>query len=449
MTTQPTLTRQILNLAIPALGTLIAQPLFSAIDSAMVGHLGTAPLAGLALGSTILTTTVGVFIFLAYSTTAITAKHFGAGNLKAGLQAGLDALWLAIGLGVLTTIALLLAAPWVLQLMSPSAQTQPHAYAYLLYATPGLVGMFASFAATGTLRGLLDTRTPFMVATTGAIANTVLNAVFIYGLNLGVAGSALGTSLTEIGMGAYLSYKVFRAALKEKVSFHPDFHGIWEATVAGAPLIVRTVAMRISLLFMVLTLTHAGDYALAGNQVAMTVWSFGAFALDALAIAAQALVGRALGSKNPQQVTLLLRTLSWWGIGCGAILGLLVAVGSPVIPILFTNDVPLQAAAAHGLLISAPFYLIAGYVFVLDGILIGASDNRYLAVAATLVTLIFVPALIVFEHFMLGGAALDVEAQINALGKIWILFGLIFTGGRALTLWLRARTGAWYQPAPN
>lgn len=443
MPSQTPLSRQILNLAIPALGTLIAQPLFTAIDSAMVGHLGTSPLAGLSLGSTILTTTTGIFIFLAYSTTAITAKHFGNENPRAGLKAGIDALWLAIGLGTIVSLTLIALTPALLEVIGPSTQTSPYAEAYLTYATFGLPGIFASFAATGTLRGLLDTRTPFIVATCGALGNTILNAILIYGINLGVAGSALGTSITELTMGGFLSYRVFTAARAEEISFKPDFKGIWKATATGAPLLIRTIAMRISLLMMTLTLTRTGDYSLAGHQIVITVWSFGVFTLDALAIAAQALVGRATGKAEWQQTRAVLRTLTRWGVICGALLGLAVAALSPAIPGFFTSDVPLQQVATFGLLISAPFYLIAGYVFILDGVLIGAGDNHYLAVAATLVTAVFVPALLVCEVLLGAGSGLNLQAQTDSLGKIWILFGIIFTGGRALTLWCRTRGNKW------
>lgn len=449
LTAEPvtSVTKQILSLALPALGTLIAQPLLTTIDSAMVGHLGTAPLAGLAISSTILMTTFGLFIFLAYSTTSITAKHFGASQLKAGLQAGLDALWLALFCGIGATLFLLLFGPQLIELLGTSTATLPHATAYLQLAAPGLIGMLISLAATGTLRGLLDTRTPLIVATVGAVANAMLNAILIFGFNLGIAGSAIGTAITEICMGAFLAYKVLLSCRAQQVYALPNFRGILKASRTGAPLIIRTLSMRICLLFTVITLAHAGDLAVAGNQIVATIWGFAVFSLDALAIAAQALVGHSLGAQDATRTQQLLKILTRWGVVAGAILGVVVAASANILPLLFTADLPLQQVATVGLWYSAPFYLLAGYVFILDGILIGAGDNRYLAFAATLVMFIFLPALWVYEKFFLEGGGQSISVQSIALGIIWLLFGIFFMGGRAATLFWRTRNTAWQRAA--
>lgn len=432
--------REILNLALPALATLLAQPLFTTIDSAMVGHLGTHPLAGLALGSTIISTVFGLCIFLAYSTTAITAKHFGAGNPQAGMKSGIDALWLALLLGILLTLILTATAPQIIQLFNPSAAVTHHAIAYLTWVTPGLIGMLLALAATGTLRGLLDTRTPLIVASVGAAVNTILNYLLIYSLNLGIAGSALGTSLTEIGMGLALTLRVLKAAHPHKISYKPDFTGIISASLTGAPLIIRTLAMRACLFFTVFTLTRAGDYALAGNQIVTTVWNFAAFALDALAIAAQALIGRSLGANRHRETRVLLRILISWGLAAGTVLGLLVAFLSPWLPRIFTADQHLLQITAATLLVSAPFYLLAGYVFILDGVLIGAGDNRFLALASVLVMGVYLPALFIFDRVYLGSAvAFGLATQRWSLVVIWLLFGGFFIGGRALSLLWRSQ----------
>ena len=144
-------------MALPALGALIAEPLFVLADSAMVGHLGAVSLAGLSLASTILTTTVGLFVFLAYATTATTARLFGAGRRRRGLRAGVDGMWLALLLGLGTGALLGLTAPWLTRLMGAHGPVAQAAVAYLRASSPGLPGMFVVLAATGVLRGLLDT----------------------------------------------------------------------------------------------------------------------------------------------------------------------------------------------------------------------------------------------------------------------------------------------------
>src|SRR5690625_3634589 len=215
------LDRQILALAIPALGALVAEPLFVLIDSVMVGRLGTAELAGLSLSSTLLLSTVGVFVFLAYATTAATARRVGAGDRAGAVGAGVDGMWLALGLGAVTALALGIAAPWLVDALGAGPAVAPHAVDYLRYSAGGLPGMFLVLAATGTLRGLLDTRTPLVVATAGAAVNVALNALFIYGLGMGVAGSGLGTAVAQTLLGVVLAVVVLRGARGLSVSLRP------------------------------------------------------------------------------------------------------------------------------------------------------------------------------------------------------------------------------------
>ena len=209
----PTITtRMILALALPSLGALIAEPLFTVIDSTMVGHLGTPQLAGLGIASTVLNTAVGLFIFLAYSTTSLAGRHLGAGRRDLAIRSGVEAMWLAGGLGALAAILLAVFASPLLTWLGADAATMPHALAYLRASAPGLVGMFVVLAATGTLRGLQDTRTPLVAASVGAAFNAVANWVLMYPLGLGVAGSGLGTAITQTLMAAFLGCMIVRAA---------------------------------------------------------------------------------------------------------------------------------------------------------------------------------------------------------------------------------------------
>ena len=210
--TGPGLDRQILSLAAPALGSLVAEPLFVLIDSAMVGHLGATSLAGLSLASTVLTTVVGLFVFLAYATTATTARLFGAGDRRGGLRAGIDGAWLAALLGLGAAVLLEAGAPRVVAAMGAGGDVAGAASAYLRASAPGIPGMLVVYAATGTLRGLLDTRTPFVVASAGAVLNVGLNAVLLYGVGMGIAGSGLGTAITQGIMAVALMTPVVRAA---------------------------------------------------------------------------------------------------------------------------------------------------------------------------------------------------------------------------------------------
>ena len=289
------LDRRILSLAVPALGALVAEPLFVLIDSAMVGHLGATSLAGLSLASSVLTTVVGLFVFLAYATTATTARLFGAGDRRGGLRAGIDGAWLAALLGLGAAAALAAGAPQVVAAMGASGEVAAAARAYLRASAPGIPGMLIVYAATGTLRGLLDTRTPFVVAGVGAVLNAGLNAVLLYGIGMGIAGSGLGTAITQSTMAAVLMTPVVRAARGAGVGLRPRCRGLRTSLGAGAPLLVRTLSLRAAILTTVWSATAIGEVALAAHQVVTSLWTFAAFALDALAIAAQALVGNALG----------------------------------------------------------------------------------------------------------------------------------------------------------
>ena len=429
------LDRRILSLAVPALGALIAEPLFILTDSVMVGHLGTAQLAGLALSSTLLTTAIGIFIFLAYATTAATSRRLGAGDRAGGVSAGIDGMWLALGLGVVTAAVAFATAPWIVAAMGAPADVAPHAVAYLRASAPGLPGMLLVLAATGTLRGLLDTRTPFVVAVAGALANIALNAVLIYGLDLGVAGSGLGTALAQTGMAVVLGIIVVRGARGLGIGLRPHAGGIWAAARAGTPLMVRTLTLRLAILATVAVATSLGAVSLAAHQVVNAMWGLAAFGLDALAIAAQALVGRGLGAGDVGHVRAVMRRSLRWGTGAGGLLGVVFAASGWFLAPLFTTDADVRLAAAVGLAVAGACLPIAGWVYTLDGVLIGAGDGHYLARAGVLTLVVYLPLAWAVQEFAPDGAV--------GLAWLWAAFGGAFMLARAVTTWYRARGTAW------
>nr|WP_226920879.1 MATE family efflux transporter [Georgenia subflava] len=424
-----------LTLAIPALGALVAEPVFILIDSVMVGHLGTAELAGLSLSSTLLTTAVGIFVFLAYATTAATARLVGAGDRAAGVSAGIDGMWLALLLGLLTTAVAIVGAPWVVTAMGAPESVVPHAVDYLRYSAPGMPGMLLVLAATGTLRGLLDTRTPFVVAVAGALSNIALNAFFIYGLDMGVAGSGLGTALAQTGMGVALILVVLRGARGIGVDLRPHLGGIVAAARAGTPLMVRTLTLRGAILATVAVATSLGAVSLAAHQVVNVMWGLAAFALDALAIAAQAMIGNGLGAGDVGRVRAVMRRCLQWGTGAGAVIGLLFAAGGWFLAPLFTADPDVRVAAAVALAVSGACLPIAGWVYVLDGVLIGAGDGRYLAWAGLVTLVVYLPLAWAVHAWAPDGAA--------GLAWLWAAFGGAFMLSRAVTTGLRARGTHW------
>lgn len=427
--------RQILSLALPALGALIAEPIFVLADSAMVGHLGLHELAGLSLASTILMTVVGLCVFLAYATTAATARKAGAGDRPGAVRDGIDGMWLALLLGLILTAALLAFGSPLARAFNPDPLTLPHALAYLRASAPGIPGMLLVLAATGVLRGLLDTKTPLIVASIGAVANIGANAALIYGLRMGVAGSGLGTALVQTAMGLALAAIVGIKARKLGVTLGPRGTGLLASTKSGVPLLIRTAALRLALLATVATATALGSVVLASHQIVNSVWGLTAFALDALAIAAQALVAQGLGASDAERVRSMLRIMVRWGLAAGAVIGIVIAAGAWLIVPLFTSSPEVRAAAVGGLIVIGILMPLAGYVFVLDGVLIGAGDGRFLAWAGILTLVAYLPALWFVPRLAPGGT--------RGIIWLWIAMAGVFMAARAVVLGLRSRGTAW------
>lgn len=430
--------REILRLAVPAFGALVAEPLFLLADSAIVGHLGVAELAGVGLASAVLHTAVGLMVFLAYSTTPAVARALGEGKPGKALAAGRDGVWLALILGLALAVAGFAAAGPLVDLMGAEGEVRSFAVEYLRWSMPGLVAMLLVFAGTGVLRGLQDTRTPLVVATAGFGLNIVLNFWLVYGLGWSVAGSAAGTSMAQWAMALVYVVVVKRNTAIHGVPLRPSWRGIRSMAGVGSWLMLRTVSLRLAILATVLVATAQGTVNLAAHQLAMTIFSFLAFGLDALAIAAQALIGKELGAGRAARARLLTRTMTRWGIGLGIATGLLLAAAAPWLGRLFTPDPQVQWALAVALWVVAAGQPVAGYVFVLDGVLIGAGDARYLALAGLVNIAVYAP--------LLAAAALSAMTGPAGLGWLWAAFALGYMAARALTLGFRARSDRWMLP---
>ncbi|MGY5047557.1 MATE family efflux transporter [Streptomyces sp. 900105755] len=422
--------REIIALAVPAFGALVAEPLFVMADSAIVGHLGTAQLAGLGIASALLTTAVSVFVFLAYATTSAVARRVGAGDLQAAVRQGMDGVWLALLLGAAVIAVVLPFAPGIVDVFGASATAAPYATTYLRISSLGIPAMLVVLAATGVLRGLQDTRTPLYVAVAGFIANAGLNAALVYGAGLGIAGSAWGTVIAQCGMAAVYLTVVVRGARKHGASLRPDIAGIRASAQAGVPLLVRTISLRAVLMIATAVAARLGDADIAAHQIVLSLWSLLAFALDAIAIAGQAVIGRYLGADDTVGAREACRRMVQWGVATGVILGLLVIAARPLFLPLFTGDPAVRNTAVPALLIVALSQPISGVVFVLDGVLMGAGDGPYLAGAMVLTLAVFTPV------------ALLVPALGGGLTALWGAMTLMMTV-RMLTLWLRARSGRW------
>lgn len=422
--------REIVALAVPAFGALVAEPLFVLVDSAIVGHLGTPQLAGLAVAAALLTTAVSVFVFLAYATTAAVARRVGAGDLAAAIRQGMDGIWLALLLGVAVIAVTLPMAPWLVQAFGASDTAAPYATTYLRISSLGIPAMLIVLAATGVLRGLQDTRTPLYVAIGGFAANAALNVGLVYGAGLGIAGSAWGTVIAQGAMAAAYLIVVVRGARRHGASLRPDAAGIRASAQAGVPLLVRTLSLRAVLMIATAVAARLGDTDIAAHQIVLSLWSLMAFALDAIAIAGQAIIGRYLGADDAEGARQACRRMVQWGIASGVVLGILIVASRQLFIPLFTSDSAVHDTLIPALLVVAVSQPIAGVVFVLDGVLMGAGDGNYLAGAMLVTLAVFAPVALLVPTF--GGG----------LTALWWTMTLMMTI-RMLTLWLRMRSGRW------
>ena len=422
--------REIWRLAVPALGALVAEPVFQLADAAIVGHLGAAQLAGFGAAAAALATLVNVCIFLAYGTTSAVARRMGAGDQRGAVQQGIDGMWVAVLIGaLLSAVSVPLAGP-IAGAFGASPAATGYAVIYLRISAAGLPGMLLVLAGIGILRGLRDTRVPLAVAGLGAGVNIALNYLLVYPAGLGVAGSALGTAGTQTGMAAAYAAVAVRAAGRHGAHLRPDSRGIRASAGASFALLVRTAALRVYLLVAVWIAARSGTAALAAHTVATSLWNTLALALDALAIAAQAIVGHALGAGDIAAARSATRRMAVWGLVVGVVAGVVVAAARPLYVPLFSTDHEVRVLLAGVLLLAAAYQPVSGVVFVLDGVLIGAGDNRFLAVASVATTGVFLVC--AYAGLWAGGG----------LTGLWLAIGA-FMIARLVVLSARARTSAW------
>jgi putative MATE family efflux protein len=394
----------------------------------MVGHLGTPELAALAIAGVLLSGAFTLFNFLTYGTTAQVARLHGAGlEVEAGRVAA-QALWLSSAIGVVL-IGLLagLAVPLV-QLMGGEGHTADLAVSYLRIAAFGLPFAMIALAAQGWLRGMSNMRTPLLIVVAANAANVALNVLFIYGLDLGLDGSALATLVAQAGMGAAFVAVLLAAPTDSR---RPSLARIRPLLSIGGEIFVRTASLYASFLVASAVLARVGEDSLGAHQVAFQLFVFLALLLDAVAIAAQVIVGRMLGANDAEGAYDAARRMIGWAVAVGAAFAVLLVALGDVIPQAFTDDPEVIERADEIWLMFALMQPANGAVFALDGILIGASDTRFLMWAMLAASVgVFIPI-----------ALLALEFDWGIVGVWWGLLALI--GARLATLLWRFASRRW------
>jgi putative MATE family efflux protein len=423
--------REILRLAVPALGALAAEPTYLLVDTAVVGHLGRPQLAALGVSAVILSTLFAIFNFLQYGTTAQVGRASGAGQEAAARRLGAQALWLCLAVGIALALAVATLAPQLVALMGSDGRAAEHAVSYLRIVVLGLPSAFVALGAQGYLRGIADLRTPFLILAAGNAVNIVLNVLFVYGLGWGIEGSAAATAVGQTAMGAAFVVTLLRSAGHE---LRPRPALMRRLLQVGRWIFVRTVALMSAFALAGAVVTRFGDASIAAHQIAFQLWLFLALVLDAVAIAGQVLVGRALGAGDTDRAFEASTRMIWLAVYAGLAFAGALLLLEPVLPRAFTGDGLVLERAAAVWLLFALMQPLNGAVFALDGILIGAGDGPYLAwsmVAAFAVCAVLSLAALAFDWGIVGVWAALVALILVRLalmlrrfrGRRWLVTG--------------------------
>ena len=434
----PTATgRRIAGLALPALGVLAAEPIYLLFDIAIVGRLGALPLAGLAIGGLILATLSSQMTFLSYGTTARSARFFGAGDRPAAVGEGLQATWLALGLGWLIVIVVQAAAVPLVSALAAGGEIADEALPWVRIAIFGVPAILISAAGNGWMRGVQDTVRPLRYVVTGFALSAVLCPLLVYGWlgmpRLGLEGSAVANLV-----GQWLAALLFlRALFVERVSWRIEPAVLREQVVLGRDLLLRTLAFQACFVSAGAVAARFGAAAVAAHQVVLQLWNFLALVLDSLAIAAQSLVGAALGAGQLAHAKSVAWRVTIFSTLASAMLAGVFAVGASVIPSVFTDDRSVLDAIGIPWWFMVAQLPVAGIVFALDGVLLGAGDAKFMRNATLISALVgFLP--LIWLSLGYGWGLLGIWAGLST----FMVLRLVFVGWRAVSgRWLIPGTG--------
>jgi putative MATE family efflux protein len=404
------------------LGALAADPLYSLIDTAFVGHLGVPQLGALAVGSAAFTASFWIFSFLAYGVTPRVARALGRGDKAEADRVGVQALFLAIVLGLGMSVIGLVGAEQIVRLFGGTERVAVYAEPFvrirILAAAPVLIAQVGQ----GWMRGAGDTRTPMFVLLGGLVINTALNYVLIYPVGMGVQGSATATVIGQTVVAV-----IFVILLRRGMSaprWLPDLDTIRSLAKVGLDLAVRTGSLLAALTVATAIAARMGEVALASWQIVMQVFLLLSFTLDSLAIAGQVLVGRFLGAQRPDRAFAVSKRLLGMALILGGGLAAALFLSSRWLATIFTDDGRVIVGAATLLVWLAVVQPLSAIAFTFDGILIGASDTRFLAGAMLLASAVYVAGSFLALELRWGIEGLAVATTM------WLVLRSLTTGGR-------------------
>jgi MATE family, multidrug efflux pump len=420
--------REILWLALPALGALAAEPLYLLVDTAIVGHLGRPQLAALGIASVILGGAFAVFNFLQYGTTAQVARAGGAGESDIARRLGAQALWLSLGFGIAVSALIAVFADPLVSLVGGDGQAAEYAVTYLRIAAIGFPAAFLALGGQGYLRGIADLRTPLVIVIAANVANVILEVLFVYGFGWGIKGSAWGTAIAQLGMGTAFVVVILRGLRRDEA--RPQLRLARRVLSLGKWIFIRTSALMASFLLAGAVATRFGDASIAAHQIAFQLWVFLALVLDSIAIAGQIIVGRELGAGRTERAYEAGARMIWISVAAGGAFALAMLALASVLPRIFTSDASVLDETALLWPLFALMQPLNGAVFALDGILIGASDGPFLAYSMVVAFLVCATVLLV---------ALEEDWGIRGVWAALVVLILVRLGA----MLTRFRRGRW------
>jgi putative MATE family efflux protein len=379
MTLRSPYDREILRLALPALGALAAEPLYLLVDTAIVGHLGRPQLAALGIASIVLGSLFAVFNFLQYGTTAQVARAGGAGESATARRLGAQAIWLSLAFGIAVSAGMAILAEPIVALLGGEGEAADYAVTYLRIAAVGFPAAFLALGGQGYLRGIADLRTPLVIVIAGNVVNVILEVLFVYVFDWGIEGSAWGTAIAQLGMGAAFVFAIVRGL--EAGEARPQLQLARRVLSLGKWIFIRTTALIGSFVLAGAVATRAGEAAIGAHQIAFQLFFFLALVLDSVAIAGQIIVGRELGGGRTERAYAASSRMIWLSVVAGGVFAVTMLALADVLPRIFTSDTLVLDEAALLWPLFALMQPLNGAVFALDGILIGAGDGPFLAIS--------------------------------------------------------------------
>lgn len=425
--TRRTLDRDIVRLALPALGALAAEPTYLLVDTAVIGHLGTVQLAALGLAATFLASIFWLFNFLANATTTHVANAHGAGKEEdVGSITG-QAVWLALGIGlVLSALGVALAGP-IAGMLQAEGAVADHAATYIRISALGAPCVMLALAGQGWARGKQRMNVPLKILVASNIVNVILEVLFVYGFEWGIAGSAWGTVIAQAGAAV-----AFMWTLREVLAGHMRIvrERMRALISVGGDLFIRTGLMLICFNAINALLAREGATDLAANQILFQMMIFLALVMDSLAIAGQSLIGRELGAAARESAQSYARRVTVLSFYAGIALALLLVAGHDLLPQAFTSDDDVLAQVGRVWWLFVVYVLFSSLVYGWDGVLLGGGDSRYMMLVLVAGTSACLPV-----------AFLLIDAP-DAIVGAWIAFSVL-NFVRLLGNGVRVQSGRW------